>query len=95
MNEWMNGLLWLASSSQYFFPGLSFFWSVSLQPQAQSLEQGFDPRPTVSTSLENLLEKKICELQPRLESQGMGPTHLCFIKPSRRLLCTLKFENHC
>lgn len=35
----MNGLLWPASSSQYFFPGLSF-WSVSLQPQAHSLEQG-------------------------------------------------------
>ena len=41
MNEWMNGLLWPAPSSQYFFPDLSF-WPVSLQPQAHSLEQGYE-----------------------------------------------------
>lgn len=52
----------------------------------------FGPQPRVSAPLQNLLETQICEPQAKPGSKGMGPTNLCFVKPSRELVSTLKFE---
>lgn len=34
---------------------------------------------------------------PNLQKKnlGMGPSDLCFLNPSRGILCLLMFENHC
>lgn len=52
----------------------------------------FGPGPRVLASLGNLLAMTIFEPQSRLESQGMQSINLGFVKPSRKLVCTLKFE---
>lgn len=52
----------------------------------------FGPGPRVSALLGNLLEMTNFEPQSRLESQGMESINLGFVKPSRQLVCTLKFE---
>ena len=83
LNEWTS--MTSPHFTALFFRSELLLTTLLTAPSSQ-LRSGFrdfHPRPTVSASLGNLLEMQICELQLRLESQEMRPTHLCFMKPSR------------